>query len=266
MGQAFLSPWSIDLPLATGGPVSLPHAITTPAHGIPYPHGEAVRVFSDPVPYLHAWELQSRLHEERVRNQVPDTVLVLEHRPVYTLGRRTTVSHWGGNASLLCENGAELHHVNRGGSVTFHGPGQIVIYPVLKLDRHATGPRQLVWLLEEILVQLLSRWNITGHRIPGKPGVWVMTPAPEKIGFVGIRIEHGVTLHGVALNVDLDVTPFHRIHPCGFSDCRITSMAAVCQKTIAIDPVKQELAQLCRRMFNLDWPTVLDTDRRTSIR
>lgn len=246
--------------------MNLHDAITAPAPDVLYPHAEAVRVFSDPVPYLHAWELQSGLHEERVRNQVPDTVLILEHRSVYTLGRRTTVLHWGGNAALLCENGAELHHVNRGGSVTFHGPGQIVIYPVLKLDRHATGPRQLVWLLEEIIVQLLSLWNITGRRIPGKPGIWVMTPTPEKIAFVGIRIERGVTLHGCALNVDLDLTPFHRIHPCGFSDCRITSMAAVCQKAIPLDPVKQELAQLCRRMFNLDWPTVLDTDRQTSIR
>ena len=260
MGQAFLSPQSINLPLPTGSPVSLPHAITAPALDVPDPHAEAVRVFSDPVPYLHAWELQSRLHEERVRNQAPDTVLILEHRPVYTLGRRTTVSHWGGNASRLCENGAELHYVNRGGSVTFHGPGQIVVYPVIKVDRHATGPRQLVWLLEEIVIQLLSRWNITGHRIPGKPGIWVMTPTPEKIAFVGIRIERGVSLHGCALNVDLDVTPFHRIHPCGFSDCRITSMAAVCQKAISLDPVKQELALLCRRMLKLDGPAVLDTD------
>lgn len=228
------------------------HAITTPPLETSDPYGEAVRVFLDPVPYLHAWKLQSRLHEERVRNHVPDTALILEHRPVYTLGRRTAASHWGGNASLLCEDGTELHHVNRGGSVTFHGPGQIVVYPVLKLDRHATGPRELVWLFEEVLLQLLSRWAITGHRIPGKPGIWAMTPAPEKIGFVGIRIERGVTLHGCALNVDLDLTPFHRIHPCGFSDCRITSMAAIYSKPIAVDPIKQELAQLCRMIFKLD--------------
>ncbi len=260
MGQAFVSPWWTNLSLPSGAPVNPPTAIPAPAPDVLNPHAEAVRVFSDPVPYLHAWNLQSRLHEERVRDQVPDTVLILEHRPVYTLGRRTTVSHWGGNASLLCEHGAELHYVNRGGSVTFHGPGQIVVYPVVKVDRHATGPRQLVCLLEEIIVQLLSRWDITGHRIPGKPGVWVMTPTPEKIAFVGIRIERGVTLHGCALNVDLDVTPFHRIHPCGFSDCRITSMAAVCQKAISLDPVKQELALLCRRMLKLDGSAVLDTD------
>ncbi|MGB4067867.1 MAG: lipoyl(octanoyl) transferase LipB [Nitrospira sp.] len=260
MGQAFDPPWSTDLSLPTGASVNLSTAIPALALDMLSPHGEAVRVFSDPVPYLHAWELQSRLHEERVRNQVPDTVLILEHRPVYTLGRSTTASHWGGNAALLCEHGTELHHVNRGGSITFHGPGQIVIYPVLKLDRHATGPRQLVWLLEEIIVQLLSRWNITGHRIPGKPGIWVMTPTPEKIAFVGIRIERGVTLHGCALNVDLDVTPFHRIHPCGLSDCRIISMAAACQKAISLDLVKQELARLCRMMLKLHGPAGLDTD------
>lgn len=260
MGQAFVSPWSTDLSLPTGAPVNLPTAIPASALDVLSPRGEAVRVFSDPVPYLHAWKLQSRLHQERIRNQVPDTVLILEHRPVYTLGRSTTASHWGCNASLLCEHGTELHHVNRGGSITFHGPGQIVVYPVLKLDRHATGPRQLVWLLEEIIVQLLSLWNITGHRIPGKPGIWVMTPTPEKIAFVGIRIERGVTLHGCALNVDLDVTPFHRIHPCGFSDCRITSMATVYHKAIPLDPVKQELARLCRRMLKLDGRAVLDTD------
>ncbi|MGZ9144240.1 MAG: lipoyl(octanoyl) transferase LipB [Nitrospira sp.] len=260
MGQAFVSPWSTDLSLPTGAPVNFPTAIPASTLDVLSPHGEAVRVFSVPVPYLHAWKLQSRLHQERIHNQVPDTVLILEHRPVYTLGRSTSASHWGGNASLLCEHGTELHHVNRGGSITFHGPGQIVVYPVLKLDRHATGPRQLVWLLEEIIFQLLSLWNITGHRIPGKPGIWVMTPTPEKIAFVGIRIERGVTLHGCALNVDLDVTPFHRIHPCGFSDCRITSMATVCQKAIPLDPIKQELARLCRRMLKLNGPAVLDTD------
>ena len=89
----------------------------------------AVRIFPEPVPYLMAWEIQSRLHEERLLDLQSDTVLILEHPPVYTLGRRTRLSHWGGSESALCQEGAELHHVNRGGSVTFHGPGQIVVYP-----------------------------------------------------------------------------------------------------------------------------------------
>lgn len=219
-------------------------------------HTGAVRIFPEPVPYLIAWEIQSRLHEERLLDLQPDTVLILEHPPVYTFGRRTKLSHWGGSESALCENGAELHRINRGGSVTFHGPGQIVVYPVLKLDQHAAGPRQLVWLLEEVIIQVLATWNITGSRIVGKPGVWIMTPEPQKIAFLGLRIEHGVTLHGFALNVDMDLTPFQRIHPCGFPDCRVTSMAAVRRTAVPVDIVKQELAQSFAMVFALNWSTV----------
>ena len=219
-------------------------------------HAGAVRIFSDPVPYLIAWEIQSRLHEERLLDIQPDTVLILEHPPVYTLGRRTSLSHWGGSESALCADGAELHRVNRGGSVTFHGPGQIVVYPVLKLERHAAGPRRLIWLLEEVIIRVLDHWNITGSRVVGKPGVWIMTPEPQKIAFLGIRIEHGVTLHGFALNVDLALTPFQRIHPCGFPDCRVTSMAAVRQTAVPIGVVKQELAQTFAAVFDLNWSTV----------
>ena len=212
---------------------------------------ETVRVFPHPVPYLVAWELQSQLHRERTQAARPDTVLILEHSPVYTFGRSTRLSHCMGDETSLCSNGAEVHRVNRGGSVTFHGPGQVVAYPILKLTRHASGPRALVWLLEEAMIRLLSRWDILGFRIPKKPGVWVGTREPEKIGFLGIRIEQGVTLHGLALNVDMDLSPFQRIHPCGFSDCRITSMAAVRRTAISVESVKSELAQIFRDMFSL---------------
>lgn len=226
--------------------------VTSPPLNSFHLHAGAIRVFREPVPYLIAWEIQSRLHEERLLELQPDTVLILEHPPVYTLGRRTKPSHWGGDESALCEDGAELHHVNRGGSVTFHSPGQIVVYPVLKLERHAVGPRQLVWLLEEVIIQVLQRWNIIGSRIAGKPGVWIMTPEPQKIAFLGIRIERGVTLHGFALNVDVDLTPFQRIQPCGFPDCRVTSMAEVCQTAVPVNAVKQDLAQIFATVFALN--------------
>ena len=213
---------------------------------------ETVRVFPHPIPYLVAWELQSQLHRERTQAARSDTVLILEHSPVYTFGRSTRLSHCMGDETSLCSNGAEVHRVNRGGSVTFHGPGQVVAYPIFKLTRHASGPRALVWLLEESMIRLLRSWNILGFRIPKKPGVWVGTHEPEKIGFLGIRIEQGVTLHGLAINVDMDLSPFQRIHPCGFSDCRITSMAATCQTAISVEHVKCELAQIFRDMFSLD--------------
>jgi lipoate-protein ligase B len=140
--------------------------------------------------------------------------------------------------------------------VIFHGPGQIVVYPVLKLDRYAAGPKQLVWLLEEVIIRVLELWNITGSRIVGKPGVWIMTPEPQKIAFLGIRIERGVTLHGFALNVDMDLRPFQRIHPCGFSDCPVTSMAAVRHTAVPVGAVKQDLAQTFRAVFALNRSTV----------
>lgn len=228
----------------------------TPSTDDPSPvlisQSETVHVFSDPIPYLVAWELQSRLHRERTQALRPDTVLILEHSPVYTFGRSTRLSHCMGDETSLCRNGTELHRVNRGGSVTFHGPGQVVAYPIFKLTRHASGPKALVWLLEEAMIRLLSRWDITGFRVPKKPGVWVGTPQPEKIGFLGIRIDQGVTLHGLAINVDMDLSPFQRIHPCGFSDCRVTSMAAVRQTAVSVESVKCELSQIFRDMFSLD--------------
>jgi lipoate-protein ligase B len=149
--------------------------------------------------------------------------------------------------------------VNRGGSVTFHGPGQVVLYPILKLHRYATGAKQLVWLLEEVVIRLLEYWNITGVRIVDKPGVWVMLPQPKKISFVGIRIQHGVTLHGVSLNVDLDLAPFRHIHPCGFPDCSVTSMAAVSQRAVPVEAIKQQLAEIFTMVFFSSAPRAVST-------
>lgn len=232
----------------TSGSVERPSALDS--------QGGAIHLFSKPIPYFDAWQLQLQLHRDRVLDLRHDTILILEHQPVYTLGRSTDQSHIHGKTIDLCRTGAELHHVNRGGSITYHGPGQIVVYPILKLTGHAPGPRQLVWLLEEAMIRVLSRWNITGVRIAKKPGVWVRAAMPEKIGFVGIRIERGVTLHGLALNVDLDLAPFQNIHPCGFADCRVTSMAAVSARPVSIGLVKAELAQVFRIMFDLNQSAV----------
>jgi lipoyl(octanoyl) transferase len=227
-----------------------PKITTLPSFDSHHYHDTLVYIFSHPVSYLTAWDLQSRVHNERFFDRRPDTLLILEHSPVYTLGRRTRLSDLGGNKAALCENGAEVLHVNRGGSVTFHGPGQVVLYPILRLHRYATGARQFVWLLEEVLIRVLECWNITGVRIVGKPGVWVMQPSPRKIGFVGVRIQQGVTLHGVSLNVDLDLTPFRHIHPCGFPDCAVTSMVDVSQEAVPVATIKQQLAQTFATVFS----------------
>jgi len=213
-----------------------------------------IHVIGRPVSYATAWDIQSRLHEAQATDHRPDTVLILEHRPVYTLGRSAQASHWGGDAGLLRHNGADLHVVNRGGSVTYHGPGQIVVYPILRLSRHASGPRQLVWRLEEMIVRLLKQWGIEGRRIDKKPGVWVHGVVPAKIAAVGIRIERGVTLHGCAVNIDMDLSPFRLIHPCGDAECRVTTMAASTAVTGTLQDIKQALAGQFNDVFSVEWP------------
>jgi lipoate-protein ligase B len=239
----------------TGPNVFEPLALTM-ALDFHRPSAGTILIFPEPVSYSIAWDLQSRLHSERMLNLRPDTVLILEHQPVYTLGRSTQASHWGGDENVLRANGTELHRVNRGGSVTYHGPGQILMYPILRLAQHAFGPRQLVWLLEEVIIRALNLWKIDGRRIDKKPGVWVMVPEPAKIASIGIRVERGITLHGFALNVDMDLTPFQRIHPCGFTNGPVTSMAALLKTALSVNDIKHDLAQIFGTVFALEWSMV----------
>ncbi|MBD0316115.1 MAG: lipoyl(octanoyl) transferase LipB [Nitrospiraceae bacterium] len=224
---------------------------------VPNAPSDLVCIIHQPVPYPDAWILQTRLHRERIQGQRGDTVLVLEHPPVYTVGRSAQASHWGGSEDRLRAQGADVQRVNRGGSVTYHGPGQIVVYPILQVTRHATGPRQLVWLLEDIIIRVLGRWHMTGHRQDNKPGIWIMAATlPHKIASIGIRIERGVTMHGFALNVDMDLSPFGHIRPCGSADCPITSMAATLRRPTPVERVKRDVASCVAEVFRQPWRTL----------
>jgi lipoyl(octanoyl) transferase len=219
----------------------------------PDPAVSQIVLVNEPVSYAAAWTLQTRLHEECRLGLRGDTVLILEHQPVYTLGRSAERSHWGGDEHALRAKGAAVHAVNRGGSVTYHGPGQIVAYPILRLARHASGPRQLVWLLEEVLLRVLQRWGLNGHRLAKKPGVWISEPYLAKIACIGIRVEGGVTLHGFALNVDMDVSPFALIQPCGLHDCCVTSMGALLDHAPGVQAVKLDVADCFREVLTVKW-------------
>jgi lipoate-protein ligase B len=231
----------------TAGAVRREHACSLPIS----PPG-AVLVVQGPVSYSDAWDLQLRLHAERVQGTRPDTVLILEHQPVYTLGRGTRVSHWGGDERTLRAHGAECQLVNRGGSVTYHGPGQIVAYPIVKLARYAAGPRRFVHLLEEVIIHILQTRDIEGHRIFKKPGVWTCAPDERKIACIGLRVQQGVSLHGLSLNVDLDLRPFSRIVPCGLTGCRVTSMAEMLNRPVPVEPVKEQMARSFSELFSAD--------------
>ncbi len=203
--------------------------------------------------YETAWALQRRLFEDRLAARCPDTLLLLEHEPVFTAGRTARADHWGGDELATHVAGVPIHRVNRGGSVTYHGPGQLVGYPILKLNRLCGGPRDYVRNLEEVIIRTLARWGITGRRINKLPGVWVGESQPEKIAAVGTRIDRGVTLHGFALNVTVDLKPFSWIVPCGLADCRVTSMAHLAADPVDPAEVRRCVADRFAEIFDLEW-------------
>ena len=221
---------------------------------IPAPQAGTLVRFEQPIPYAEAWTLQKQLQEERIAERQGDVLLLLEHSPVYTLGRTTQPTHWGYGEEMLRRTGASLQFVDRGGSITYHGPGQVVGYPILKLSRYCSGPKQYVWKLEEVVIQTLLRWGIAGYRMEKKPGVWVRwNHADAKIAAIGVRIDHGVTIHGFALNVDLDLSPFSHILPCGLAQCHITSMAEIRQSSVSSSAVAQQVTLEFARTFNMQW-------------
>ncbi|MGH7256303.1 MAG: lipoyl(octanoyl) transferase LipB [Nitrospirales bacterium] len=218
------------------------------------------------VPYPAAWSLQHRLVAERIQNRRLDTLLLLEHDPVYTIGRRGRVEHWGGSDEALARTGIPVYHVERGGSITYHGPGQVVGYLIFRLTRFCAGPRPFVHSLEEAMVRTLARWGLEGRRLSPWPGVWVGETRPYKIASVGVRIAKGVTMHGFALNVSIDLTAFSPIVPCGIADCRVTSMAALLGQPVSESLVRQHLAEEMGGVFGIAWRVEDEPSREERIR
>lgn len=203
--------------------------------------------------YETAWALQRRLVDERLTGQRPDTLLLLEHEPVFTVGRTAHAEHWGGNEEATHVAGIPVYRTERGGSVTYHGPGQLVGYPILKLTRFCEGPKTYVRMLEEVIILALARWEITGWRAEKSPGVWVGDERPAKIAAVGTRIERGITMHGFALNVAVDLAPFAHIVPCGIAGCRVTSMAEMLEDPVDPAEVRRCVAERFADVFGLEW-------------
>jgi lipoyl(octanoyl) transferase len=202
--------------------------------------------------YDAAWALQRRLVEDRIAGRKPDTLLLLEHEPVFTAGRTARAEHWGGDEASHVA-GIPVCRTDRGGSVTYHGPGQLVGYPILKLNRFCEGPKAYVRMLEEVIIRALGQWNIVGRRVEKLPGVWVGDERPAKIAAIGTRIERGVTMHGFALNVTVDLFPFSLIVPCGLANCRVTSMAEVLARPLDLPEVRRCVAEQFASVFGLEW-------------
>ena len=198
---------------------------------------------ADAVAYLDAWELQRQVHAEVVSHERGDTVLLLEHPPVFTAGKRTEPHERPADPG-----GAPVIDVDRGGKITFHGPGQLVGYPVVRLPDHVLVV-DYVRRVEEALIQVCAGLGVATARVPGRSGVWLRADdrGPErKVAAIGIRVARGVTMHGFSLNCDVDLGWYDRFVPCGIADAGVTSLSRELGRDVTVadvlPDVRRELA------------------------
>jgi lipoyl(octanoyl) transferase len=204
------------------------------------------------VPYREAWNLQRSVAAAVAKGDAPDTVLLLEHPPVITLGRRTE------EGELHVPPGADVEIVetDRGGKSTYHGPGQLICYPIFDLTRHGQDVKKYCRDLEEALIRTLDRVGVEATRIEGLTGIWVERP-PRKIASIGVHIAKWVTTHGYALNVDLDPAPFTEwITACGLADTAFTTIARELGRPVSVEEVKPHAAAAIADVFGLELSTV----------
>jgi lipoyl(octanoyl) transferase len=192
------------------------------------------------VAYRPAWELQDELADQRRARRIGDRLLLVEHFPVYTIGRGGDSANMLASPERLREIGAELIRIDRGGDITFHGPGQIVAYPIVEL-RDPLDLRRYVRTLEAAVIDTARAVGVDADRLEGHPGIWV--GGERKLAAIGVRVKRGVTTHGLALNVSNDLRWFDEMIPCGIPDKEVTSLSRELGAPAALDEVEDELAR-----------------------
>ncbi len=200
------------------------------------------------VSYERAWQLQHRLVRARQQGKSDDVLILLEHDPVITLGRAADQGHILATTEQLLKAGIHVHRVERGGDVTYHGPGQLVGYPILLLTGHRLGPSQYMHRLEEVLIRTLRDFGLEAERRDGLIGVWVHQ---RKIAALGARIEQGVSYHGFALNVAPDLQHFGLIVPCGLTGVQVTSIEHELGRRVRLSAVGAMVAMHFAEVFDV---------------
>ena len=200
-------------------------------------------------PYKEVWDLQKELVEKRRNSQINDTLILVEHEPVYTLGKNADENH------ILQHSPQDVktYHTERGGDVTFHGPGQLVGYPILDLHNYKKSISWYMRSLEQLIIDTLAEYGITAERKVGLTGVWV---GDEKIAALGVRVTRWVTMHGFALNVTPDLIYYSSIIPCGIFEYGVTSMAKLVTNEITVNSVKRVLTKMFMNQFQNIEPVV----------
>ncbi len=199
--------------------------------------------------YADTWELQKEIFSARVSQRIDDVFLLTEHEPVFTLGKGADENHLLANDSELQEKKIDMFWIDRGGDVTFHGPGQIVGYPIIDLNLHYNDIHRYLRDLEEMIIRTIAEYEIAGGREKEFTGVWVKN---EKIAALGVKVSKWITMHGFALNVNTDLTFFDRIIPCGIFHKGVTSLEQILHKKIELSEVQNKLIYYFAQIFNFE--------------
>ena len=202
------------------------------------------------VPYGPTLELQKERHREVVEGVSDDTLLLLEHTPVITTGRNTGDGHILVSEDALKEKGVDLYRAGRGGDVTFHGPGQIVGYPILKLQDGEKDVRRFVWKMEEVLIRTADDYGVVAERVEGLRGIWV---GNDKLAAIGVRLSRWTTMHGFAINITTDLSGFDLVVPCGLTGRGVTSLRRLCGEAPNLKDVEDRLIVHLAAIFERDW-------------
>ncbi len=208
--------------------------------------------------YRKVWEMQQQVLEEVKQRKmqgkaVPGYLFFVEHPPVYTLGKSGKEANMLMDALQLRARCAEFIKVDRGGDITFHGPGQLVVYPVVDLESFGMGVKEYVWALEEVVIGTLGKYGLSGSRVDGATGVWLGTGTLDerKICAIGVKCSRYVTMHGFALNVNTDLSYFDAIHPCGFVDKGVTSLQKELKRAVDMEEVKAEVLRQFQTVMDM---------------
>ena len=207
------------------------------------------------VSYQEAWDLQRTIHLMRTSGAIEDTLLLLEHPHTYTLGKTADRANLIGSQEYLEKNGVSVFEIDRGGDITYHGPGQIVGYPIIDLNKWKPDTHLYLRNLEEVIIKVLAEYGIESGRKPEYTGVWV---GESKIAAIGIRVSRWVTMHGFAFNINTDLELFNGIIPCGIKDKEVTSLSRLLKREININEVKQKLRD--HFVLNFDYSTLKEID------
>ncbi len=206
------------------------------------------------VPYADVWRLQKSIFNSLLNGDESDYLILCEHYPVYTLGRATDTKNILFDDEVLARIGAEKFEIERGGDVTYHGPGQLVGYPLMNLSRYKEDLGWFLRSLEESIIRLLELYDIGAYRIDGRTGVWVNNDtSAEKICAIGIKASRWITMHGYALNVSTDLSFFEHIIPCGISDKNVTSMQQYLGTSPDMEDIKEKYLQTFADVFHVNY-------------